>query len=63
MFLKKQSSLLLKLTTEQEEIHLIYLGIALKRRIARHLKLLWASDPNLPKFTGEIMHDLPLRFE
>ena len=28
-----------QLKTEQEEIHLIYLGIALKRRIAHHLKL------------------------
>ena len=40
----------LKLRTEQEEIHPMLSGIgriALKRRIARHLKLFNASVPNL----------------
>ena len=37
--------------------------MALKRRIARHLKLLYASDPNLPICTCETMHALPLRYE
>ena len=53
----------LNITTEQEEIHLTYFGMTLKWRIARHLKLLYASEPNLPKCTCKAMHDLPLRSE
>ena len=63
IFLKYKSNLHLKLRIEQEEIHLMCLGIALKSRIARHLKLLKAIVPNLPLCTCDTMQDLPLRSE
>ena len=49
-----------QIRAEQDEIHPMSLGIALKRQIARHLKLLKASVPNLPTCTCDSIQDLPL---
>ena len=45
IFFKYKSNVHLNLRTEQEKIHLMSLCVALKKRIARHLKILKVSAP------------------
>ena len=62
-FLGRYQVEVLNLRTEHEEIERRCIGKLLKRRIERHLKLLYARVPTRPTLTWEMTHDLHLRPE